>query len=134
MALNGRLSPWLSFSLLTVVALYWTNGDVAAARRGRTPQNPTTPAQHREMITALQAGGPHPSLGEQAAVFDRFVGTWDLDCALYGADGKVTRFRGVWIFGWVLDGHAMQDVLIEGDPSTGRRLGTTVRFFDAKAS
>jgi len=134
MALNNRLGRWLSFSLLTVVALYWTNGDVAAARRGRTPQNPAAAAKHREMITALQAGGPHPSLGEQAAVFDRFVGTWDLNCVFYGADRKVTRFRGVWIFGWVLDGYAMQDVIIEGDPSTGRRLGTTVRFFDAKAS
>lgn len=134
MAAKKRLSPWLTFLPLMAAALCWSSPNVAGARRGRTPQNGTTPAQRHEMVTALQAAGPHPSLGEQAAVFDRFVGTWDLDCALYAADGKVTRFRGAWIFGWVLDGQAMQDVLIEGDPSTGRRRGTTVRFFDANAS
>jgi hypothetical protein len=31
----------------------------------------------RDMIAALPAVGPHPSLGDQALIFDRFVGTWD---------------------------------------------------------
>jgi hypothetical protein len=31
-----------------------------------------------DMVTALEAVGPHPSLGDQAKVFGRFVGTWDV--------------------------------------------------------
>ena len=83
-----------------------------------------------EMIRELASRGPHASLGAQAQTFDRFVGAWDMDCDLYGADGKTTHFRGAWIFGWVLDGRIMQDVLIEGDAQS--RRGTTVRFYDAK--
>ena len=83
-----------------------------------------------EMIRELASRGPHASLGAQAQTFDRFVGAWDLDCDIYGEDGKTTHFRGSWIFGWVLDGRVMQDVLIEGDAES--RRGTTVRFYDAK--
>ena len=83
-----------------------------------------------EMIRELASRGPHASLGAEAQTFDRFVGVWDLDCDLYGAEGKTTHFRGSWIFGWVLDGRIMQDVLIEGDALS--RRGTTVRFYDAK--
>ena len=83
-----------------------------------------------EMIRELAAQGAHASLGAQAQTFDRFVGAWDLDCDLYTEDGKTTHFRGSWIFGWVLEGYIMQDVLIEGDALA--RRGTTVRFYDAK--
>jgi hypothetical protein len=86
-----------------------------------------------DMIRALRASGPHVSLGAQAQVFDRFVGTWDLDCVLYGADGKITHFSGEWVFGWVLDGRVLQDVLIERGQRERRTLGTTVRFYDAKS-
>jgi hypothetical protein len=85
------------------------------------------------MISALQASGPHANLAAQAQIFDRFVGSWDLDCVFYGADGKVTRFSGQWIFGWVLDGHVLQDVLIESRGQERRSMGSTIRFYDAKS-
>ena len=88
----------------------------------------------REMIAALPALGPHRSLGDQARLFDRFVGTWDFECLLYAADGSVTRFPGEWIFGWVLDGRAMQDVWIgylKSRMPGERGVGTSVRFYDA---
>jgi len=91
----------------------------------RSTQSPGT-----EMIRELAAGGAHASLGAQAQIFDRFVGAWDLDCDFYGEGGKTTHFRGSWVFGWVLDGRVMQDVLIDGDAQS--RRGTTVRFYDAK--
>ena len=90
----------------------------------------STVSPRTEMIRELASRGPHASLGAQAQTFDRFVGTWDLDCDLYAEDGKTTHFRGSWIFGWVLDGRIMQDVLIEGDAQS--RRGTTVRFYDAE--
>ena len=37
------------------------------------------PDPRRDMITALLAPGPHPSLDAEARTFDRVVGTWDAD-------------------------------------------------------
>ena len=90
-------------------------------------------SQTQEMITALPAPGPHASLGERARAFDRFVGTWDAECTEHAADGSTTRFAGQVLFGWIIDGWAVQDVWI-WHPETGERgIGTTVRFYDAKA-
>jgi hypothetical protein len=97
------------------------------------------PDPRLEMIAALAAREPHPSLGGHARLFDRFVGTWDVDCVFYAVDGTETRFTGEWIFGWILDGRIMQDVLSgypKGKPSPSledRRCGTSLRFFDPKA-
>jgi len=89
------------------------------------------------MIAALAALGPHPSLGDQARLFDRFVGTWDSDYDTYAADGSVTRASGEVLFGWVIDGRAMQDIWI-GHPRSGtaneRFIGTSLRFFDARSA
>jgi len=92
-----------------------------------------------EMIAALGGLSPHPSLGEAARVFDRFVGTWDCHCVFYAVDGAKTEFVGEWIFGWILDGRLMQDVL-RGYPkelttpaAEDLRCGTSLRFYDAKA-
>jgi hypothetical protein len=91
----------------------------------------TTSDPRTDMIRTLRSSGPSPSLGAQAQIFDRFVGTWDLDCVLYGANGAVSRFSGQWIFGWVLDGKVEQDVIIQG--SDRRARGTTLRFYDARS-
>ena len=86
-----------------------------------------------DMIRTLRSSGPSPALGAQAQVFDRFIGTWDLDCVLYGGKGEVKRFSGQWIFGWVLDGKLEQDVIITGGEGERRPRGTTLRFYDARS-
>ena len=93
-----------------------------------------------DLVNALGALQPHPALGEAARVFDRFVGTWDCHCVFYDADGKKTEFMGEWIFGWILDGRLMQDVL-RGHPKEQTaptpddlRCGTSLRFYDPKAA
>jgi hypothetical protein len=108
---------------------------LATALHANQQQEITMDNSKRDMITALEAAGPHPSLGEQARVFDRFVGTWDCDYANFKDDGTTERARGEGIFGWVLDGRAVQDIWTwTYENSNGQReLGTTVRFFDSKA-
>jgi hypothetical protein len=90
----------------------------------------------RAMIRTLEADGPHPSLGEQAQAFDRFVGTWNADFTHFRPDGSVlNRYAGRVLFGWILNGRAMQDVWI-GEPIDGQTepsLGTSIRFFDTEA-
>jgi len=87
-----------------------------------------------DMISVLKAMGPHPSLGEQAQIFGRLIGTWDVDYADISKDGTVKRHTGKLIVGWVLDGRAIQDVWIV-DPSGSRQereVYTDLRYFDAK--
>jgi len=96
------------------------------------PSNDTSDPR-TDMIRTLRSPGPNPSLGAEAKIFNRFVGTWDLDCVLYGAKGEVNRFSGQWIFGWVLDGKVEQDVIIQ-DTERGRiARGTTLRFYDTQS-
>jgi hypothetical protein len=88
-----------------------------------------------DLATALQALGPHPALGDQAKVFGRLVGTWDVEYTDFSNDGKVRHRSGELIVGWILDGRAMQDLWIV-DPSFGRKereVYTTVRYFDLKS-
>lgn len=87
------------------------------------------------MLTTLAASGPNSSLGDQAQVFDRFIGSWNADFTFFTADGKVSHSSGELMFGWVLDGLAVQDIWISYPKSAGeeRSIGTSVRFFDTKS-
>ena len=89
----------------------------------------------RDMIAALEAATPHPSLGEQARVFGQFIGTWECDYANFAEDGTITRGKGEVMFGWILDGHAVQDVWTwTAEGSSGpREVVTDIRFFDSKS-
>ncbi|HSE39412.1 MAG TPA: hypothetical protein VLH08_01490 [Acidobacteriota bacterium] len=87
------------------------------------------------MLRTLAATGPNSSLGDQAEVFNGFIGTWDCDYSFHTADGKISHQSGELMFGWVLDGLAVQDIWISYPKSAGkeRSIGTSVRFFDTKA-
>ena len=106
-----------------------------AAATGRSTTEPATDPR-LDMVAILQAMGPHPSLGEQAEVFGRFVGVWDGEYTEFSKDGKTTHSSGEWTFGWVMDGRAMEDLFII-HPSAVRKeryIGTTLRYFDPKSA
>src|SRR5215510_413215 len=88
-----------------------------------------------DMMETLLAPGPHPSLGAEAHTFDRVVGTWDADYSFRAEDGSVTHAKGEVRFGWILDGHALEDMFISYPkrPTDERKIVAGVRFFDAKA-
>jgi hypothetical protein len=125
--------------LITVIIAMTTFGN-ASSNTQTAAQEPTSSAtgndSRRDMITALPALSPHPSLGDQARVFDRFVGTWDCDYVHYEKDGSVSRSSGEVIFGWIIDGRALQDIWIwheKGRSTNERGIGTTLRIFDSKS-
>jgi len=88
-----------------------------------------------DMVAVLPARGPHPSLGHHADLFGRFVGTWDADYSFIAEDGSVRHSRGEVLFGWILDGYALQDIFLSY-PKPGstdeRKMVTGVRFVDPK--
>jgi hypothetical protein len=87
------------------------------------------------MLNALAADGPHPDHASQLMLFGQFVGSWDVDAVLIAADGTRSEHPGEWHFGWVLEGRAIQDVLISPPRGAGEpafEYGTTLRFYDSQ--
>lgn len=108
------------------LAISWT---------GTTGDAQHAPDARGAMIATLSAPGPHPSLGDEARVFNRFVGAWDCEYTFFAADGAATHASGELQFGWIIDGRALQDIWITYPKERGkeRSIGTSVRFFDSKS-
>lgn len=81
------------------------------------------------IMTLLAADGPHPDLGDKAALYGRFIGSWDMTNHQYD-ERREEWFdsRGEVHFGWVLGGRAVQDLW--GAPERG--FGTTLRCYDPR--
>ena len=107
---KSTFTLWFGVWLLASVALSWASLRGAAAK-GNARNAPATDPR-LDMVTALRAMGPHPSLGDQARVFGRFVGTWDAEYSELSKDGKATHSLGEAVFGWVMEGRAIQDLFI----------------------
>jgi hypothetical protein len=121
----GWLVAALSVSIGTDVSI------AAPAETGNAPASDP----RLDMVTALGALGPLPSLGDQAKVFGRLVGTWEVEYTDFSKDGKVTHRSGELIIGWVMDGRAIQDLWIVNPSGTRkeREVYTDVRYFDPKS-
>ena len=137
---KSTFTRWSAVWLLASVLL-WCAGlgltGAAAPGKATNAQATNAPATdpRLDMVTTLKAMGPHPSLGEQAKVFGRFVGTWEIEYTDFSKDGKVTHRSGELIVGWVMDGRAIQDLFIVY-PSAAhedREVYTTLRYFDPKS-
>lgn len=85
-------------------------------------------------IQALLVNRLHQSHPDSLELFAQFVGTWDWSGFDYLEDGTKLPTRGKWIFEWVLNGNAIQDVFIFEDPHNHTKqpafveYGTTIRF------
>jgi hypothetical protein len=123
-----------AFSLVPTL-VWWATLSISGAATTEKAVNAPGSDARLDMVAALQAKGPHPSLGDQAKVFGRLVGTWDGEYTEFSKNGQETRSSGEWIFGWVMDGRAIQDLFIihPSAARTERYIGTTLRYFDPKS-
>jgi hypothetical protein len=84
----------------------------------------------------LLAGGPHPAQRDALMTFGRFVGSWDMRVQFFDEAGELMwDGPAEWSFSWVLDGRAVQDVLVfpavDGSLEPGKRgIGSTLRYLD----
>ncbi len=84
----------------------------------------------KAMIELLDADGPDEERAEGLMLFGRFVGSWDIEATYWDHDGNVIgERRGEWYFGWVLQGRAIQDVLISPPLEEQRRTGAAAREY-----
>ena len=94
------------------------------------------------LCEALTARGPALSLGDKAAEFNRLIGSWNVEVFDVETDGAKRVSEGEWHLNWVLEGLALQDVLIvprrpdrrHDMPAKGNRYVTTLRLFDRAAA
>jgi hypothetical protein len=107
----GALSHWFAGLLLFSALVVWASLSIAGGAGMGKAGNATATDPRLDMVTALQAMGPHPSLGDQAKVFGRLVGTWDVEYTDFSKNGKVTHRSGEFLVGWVMEGRAIQDFL-----------------------
>lgn len=123
-------SRWIGAALAAGSILSLVVQSAAMPGGERRPSEP-----RQEMVSVLAASRPHPSLGDQAQVWDRFVGTWDCDFTFYLDGGSIRHSAGELEFGWILDGRALQDIWISypEDGAKERNIGTSIRFFDDKS-
>jgi len=120
---------------LASVLLWWLSVSISGAAASDSSGNIPAADPRLDMVKALQATGPHPSLGDQGKVFGRLVGTWDVELNDISKDGKVTRRTGEYIVGWVMDGRAIQDFWIV-NPSGARKdreVYTELHYYDSKS-
>lgn len=108
-----------------------------------TPQNypqPTLPELHGRFaaLEALRADGPDPERKAGLMLFGQFVGEWLMDVSFFQPDGKLIRnFQADWVFSWILQGRAIQDVLMHPcreeraqNPNAPLKSGSTIRYYD----
>ena len=95
----------------------------------------------KEFSTALCSEKRSERIPEELDFFGSLVGEWEIEWTDRLYDATPRRVKGEWIFSWVLDGTAIQDLFIV--PSRDERLinkqpdaeyGTTLRIFNPKTS
>jgi hypothetical protein len=85
----------------------------------------------RGLLDVLGAEGPNAAFGEKSALFGRFVGVWDGEFFHYDKANVTEHYFGELVFGWIIDGWAMQDMWIGyADAKRNRSVGTSIRFID----
>ena len=97
--------------------------------------------QATPFLESLHAAGPSADRDGKMGLYGWLVGSWDLDVTEYLDDGSQRRRPGEWLFGWALEGRAIQDVWIvpprgalrAGDAAANsNRYGTTLRTYDPR--
>lgn len=92
-----------------------------------------------EFTVALCSKARNERIPEELDLFGGLIGEWDILWIDHLEDSEPRRVKGEWIFSWVLDGTAVQDLFIV--PSREERLrdrqpdaeyGTTLRIFNPK--
>ena len=85
---------------------------------------------------ALTSGGKSAELPEEYDYFGKLIGSWRLDYTDHNVSCSV---EGEWHFAWVLEGMAVQDVIVlpsrdarTGMPHPLAEYGTSLRVFNPK--
>lgn len=103
--------------------------------------NNLDPEQFKKYVfERLYSKQPHPDLVQELLVFGQFVGSWEMDVIFLNESNEIIYHqKNEWFFFWILDGRAIQDILIGPNMNENlsikpgkRRMGTSVRQYDTE--
>ena len=77
----------------------------------------------KTFFEALTSEGKHKDLPEEFDYFGKLIGSWKID---YIDTSNSNVRKGEWHFSWVLEGMAIQDVIV----LPGFECGTTLRIYN----
>lgn len=77
----------------------------------------------QNFFEALISESKNPALPEEFNYFGKLIGSWQID---YVESNNSRAIKGEWHFSWVLEGMAIQDVIILPD----YEYGTSLRIFN----
>lgn len=78
-----------------------------------------------DFIASLVSKRKSAELPEDDNYFETLIGNWEIDYIDYNDS---LRIKGKWLFSWVLEGMAIQDVII----LPGYEYGTSLRIYNPK--
>jgi hypothetical protein len=92
-----------------------------------------------EFSEALVSSGRNELIPVDKDLFGQFVGEWDFEWVDNRGGNGERHIKGEWIFSWILEGRAIQDVFIcpsraerNLHPQPDAEYGTTVRVYNPK--
>lgn len=105
--------------------------------------DPTPKGIETSFARVLHADGPDAEREAKLALYSWLVGQWEMDVTTLLEDETTHAGHGEIHAGWILQGHAIQDVWmiprledrkpgIEQLPGAGNWYGTTLRIYDPK--
>ena len=87
---------------------------------------------------ALISAVPKSEYRDKLSLFGQFVGEWDFEGIFSRGTPDEWSVPGEWLFSWILDGTAIQDVFIcpsleerMKNPNPNAEYGTSVRFYNS---
>lgn len=87
---------------------------------------------------ALTSKNKSDIIPEDKNYFGQFVGAWKFDGEYLNDKNELCTSKGEWIFSWILEGKAVQDVFIwpprseRNKPFSDNEYGTTLRFYNTE--
>jgi hypothetical protein len=131
----NKIATTHSFAACSLASMLLLSVGIGAAVASHKSGSASASDPRLDMVTALQARGPNPTFGDQAKVYDRLVGTWEVEYTDFSKDGKSTHRSGEFIVGWVMDGRAIQDfwIVYPSGARKEREVYTDLRYYDPKS-
>jgi hypothetical protein len=84
-------------------------------------------------LSVLGSDAPPADRLNDMELYAWLIGSWELDTARHLGNGRVEKWSGECHFGWILEGHAIQDVWIRPRrPAPPQMYGTTLRIPDTR--
>ena len=77
----------------------------------------------RNFFEALKSDNKSLAISEEFSYFEKLIGSWEID---YVDNSLSHMIKGEWHFSWILEGMAIQDVIILPD----YEYGTSLRIYN----